>query len=394
MSQAEVLRQERAQLMLEMRTTLLDKSIDLTASIRNELDRKRLRCEMINVELRDLESAPRPLIDDPSSEGRSNAATQGTVETRGREAFVRYLRTGEKRDLQTTSDATGGAFIPQQFYPVLTQALKSWGKLVDIVGKESTVSGAPQKVALEDDTANSLHESGEPASVTETDMTLSSTLLETDMLDTGVIKVSIQELQDSAFNFDKFIRNSFGKRFYRGLTQKVTNGSTSGNIEKILNANVGATSATAGGTTIDFDDITALWASLDPAYLDNSTFVMNQTTRGLLLGVKDSLGRPLYVPAPSSEAFDTLLGRPVVLNQSAPNVGSGVVGPIQFGSFEEGYLLRTVKPEGGDGPGFAIVRLNERYMDTLQVGFIGYVRAAGLITDAGTHPIQTLKMAT
>jgi hypothetical protein len=51
-------------------------------------------------------------------------------------------------------------------------------------------------------------------------------------------------------------------------------------------------------------------------------------------------------------------------------------------------LLRTVKP----GP--AIVRLNERYMDNLEVGFIGYFHARGRISDAGTHPIKNLAQHT
>jgi HK97 family phage major capsid protein len=110
---------------------------------------------------------------------------------------------------------------------------------------------------------------------------------------------------------------------------------------------------------------------------------MNANTRGLLLAVTDSLGRPLYVPAPTANQFDTILGRKVVLNQYMDNATTGKVA-VQFGDFKQGYLLREVKP------GLAIVRLNERFMDTLEVGFLGYCRAGGLVTDAGTHPIMNL----
>jgi hypothetical protein len=47
-------------------------------------------------------------------------------------------------------------------------------------------------------------------------------------------------------------------------------------------------------------------------------------------------------------------------------------------------MYRPVKP------GLAIFRLNELYMASGMVGFIGYARAGGVIMDAGTHPIVAL----
>lgn len=406
--------ERRAEQLAKDRTRMLLGGCSETAEGRLAFDRSSVQLSELRIQIRNLREASKhtpPPFDDPSGPGNSvrdlypelNPSVEQRKNSPECKAFERYIRTGERphreyRDLEAGT-SPGPEFIPQLFYPVLTSAQKAWGQLIGVVHKEGTPSGAPQKVALDDDTANSLHESGEPASITETDPTISSTLLNTDILDTGIVKVTIQELQDSAFDIDAFIRNKFGKRYFRGLTAKITNGSTSGNIEKILSANVGATTTTAGGTSIDYDDLVNLYSSLDPAYRANATWVMNSNTAALLLAVKDSLGRPLYVPSPSSDSFDELLGKPVVFNQSAPDVGSGVVGPIQFGDFQQGYLLREVKPAGvdfsnGDMPGLAIIRLNERFMDTLEVGFIGYVRAGGLITDAGTHPIQTLKMAT
>jgi hypothetical protein len=43
-------------------------------------------------------------------------------------------------------------------------------------------------------------------------------------------------------------------------------------------------------------------------------------------------------------------------------------------------VLRT----GGDG---SILRLNERYVETGEVGFIGYHRNSGFATNAGTNPL-------
>lgn len=80
-----------------------------------------------------------------------------------------------------------------------------------------------------------------------------------------------------------------------------------------------------------------------------------------------------------------LLGRPVKLNQSLPQIADSAK-TVLYGDFAQGYLFR------GDGD-LAIKRLNERYADTLEVGFIGYLRCGGTATDAGTHPVQCLQQA-
>jgi HK97 family phage major capsid protein len=77
------------------------------------------------------------------------------------------------------------------------------------------------------------------------------------------------------------------------------------------------------------------------------------------------------------------LARPVIISQYHPTLASTVVGAVQFGSLTDDYVLRTA----GD---VSILRLNERYADMGEVGFIGYHRNQGFATDAGTHPILNL----
>ena len=249
------------------------------------------------------------------------------------------------------------------------------------------------KIAFSNDVVNLAHVVGETGPLTETDPGLTSILSSTDECSTDYVKVSLAELQDSAFDIDNFIRNQLGKRFYRGLAYMITNGTTSGNIESIVaGATLGAT--TAANNAISYDDLVALWAALDPAYLERASWAMSSTTRASLLAIKDTLGRPLFVPSPTSGAFDTLLGQKVVLNQFMDAIAPSTASPafsdvgIQFGDFSEGYLLRLAKP------GLAVVRLNERFMDTLEIGFLGYFRAGGVVMDAGTHPIVNLVMHT
>jgi HK97 family phage major capsid protein len=311
-------------------------------------------------------------------------------EARNFERYVRYGERSEQRDLGTTlAVGAGNQFVPQAFYPVLTEAKKAWGKVIEAVNERPTDTGAPMKIAFSNDTGNLAGVVGETGLISEVDPSLNSTLLNTDECSTGIVKVSIAELQDSAFDIDKFIRDIFGKRYFRGLTSLITNGSGSGNIGSIVS---GAYSAVTSlyDNGIAYEDLTAMYGALDPDYLETASWVMKSTSKALLLGVKDGFGRPLYVPNPNGAAFDSLLGCPIVLDQYMDGVQPSTSSPaytnipLLFGDLKQGYLLRTVKP------GLAIARLNERYMDTLEVGFIGYFRAGGIVTDAGTHPIISL----
>jgi HK97 family phage major capsid protein len=314
-------------------------------------------------------------------------------------AFEKYVRYGipspelQARDLTTPTTGTGYQLIPQAFYPVLTEAKKAWGNIIEVLNLRETADGAPMKIAFSNDTGSLAQVLGEATPVSEEDPALSSALTLTDQCVTQLIKVSIPELQDSAFDIDQWVRNEFGKRYYRGLTSLITNGSPSGNIQSLLSA-AGASVTSLYSNGIGYEDLVAMYGALDPAYIETACWMMKSTTRAFLLGVKDGFGRPLYTPNPTSGQLDRLLGLPVVLNQYmdgiAPSTDSPAVTnqPLLLGDFKQGYLLRLVKP------GLAIARLNERFMDTLEVGFIGYFRAGGISTDAGTHPIVVLNQAT
>jgi len=303
----------------------------------------------------------------------------------------------ENRDLLTTSDTTGGAFVPQIFSGILIDALKFYGPIAQKVDQKVTNnSGAPMKVSLDNDTGNGLYLLGtEGSSVpAETDPALQSKILGVDTVTGGLVKVSFQELEDSSFDLDAFIRNKFGIRHARGLESIVTLGKDSAGTV-LPNSSTGGLvgMSTVSGTTtslaagIGWDDLTTAFGALDAAYINPTTaWVMNTNTRAYLLGLKDGFGRPYFTPDPvSGKAFAQLLGYDVVLNQAMPNMGANAK-PILFGDLKASYLLRT----DGDP---SILRLNERFADTLEVGFYLYQRVGGLTKNAGVSPIVNITQA-
>ena len=346
-------------------------------------------------ESRSFERSPRPGV---------SAVAHGT-ERRDQinAAFRSYARYGlagmtqEKRDLLTTSDATGGALIPQEFFPELTNALKFYGPVATKVKQRVTDgTGRILKVSLGNDTQNglTLMSTEGTSSPAETDPSFQSKLLGTDTVTGGLVKISVEEMADSAFNLDTAIRDYFAIRYGRGLEAAVTTGKDSAGTTLPNQASGGILGVAVVGTTtgtvaagIGWQDIVATYGALDPAYSGpTASWMFNANTRATLLAMKDGFGRPYWTPDPTTDQpFGQLLGYDVILNQAMPNIAANAT-PILFGDLQRAYLLRT------DGQP-SIVRLNERYMDQLEIGFLMYSRIGGLSLNAGVNPLVSLKIA-
>lgn len=323
---------------------------------------------------------------------RANPGAQNeTVEDRAKarkEAFrnwvMRDVLSAEKRDLTT---ANTSMVIPQEFYPILLEAKKAWGGVANLVTTKRSDNGAPLKIALVNDTTNGLQMPGEQgATLAEADPAFTTVTMQVDEVSTGLIKISWAEMEDSYWDLDGLVRNFFGKRYARGLAQNITNGNASNVASLKSGATVGYTTAAGSAGAVGYSDLASLYAALDPAYEQNASWSFNSTTRAYLMEIKDTLGRPIFIPNPSSGAFDVLFGRPVVLNQYLDNAGVVSKVPVQYGDFSQGYILREV----GD---LKIVRLNERYADELSTGFIGYTRIGGINTNAGVPAVLSLATA-
>jgi HK97 family phage major capsid protein len=97
---------------------------------------------------------------------------------------------------------------------------------------------------------------------------------------------------------------------------------------------------------------------------------------------------PYFTPDPVADnIFGKILGFNVVLNQSLPNMGANAT-PILFGDPSSAYLLRT------DGQP-SILRLDERYAETLEVGFFLWTRLGGcsIVATSAPNPLVSIKQA-
>ena len=265
------------------------------------------------------------------------------------------------------------------------EAKKSYGELYNLVSVLKTADGNPMKLVYDNDTSNSLVSVTSGTDASEVDPSTSSATLSTDNFTTGVVKVDMALLQDAGFDVDSWLKERFAQRFYRGIANLIYNGD-SGAVASLSSAYTDSfTSATTN--KLAYTDFATAIATLDPAYQTNAAWGMSNATLGYVAGLADSNGRPLFVPfnagvntGNGDNIVGSILGKPVKLITQMPAVATGN-NALLFGDFKAAYTLRQV------GDGLTILRLNERYAASYEVGFVGFARLGGVATNYGCSPL-------
>jgi len=322
--------------------------------------------------------------------GEHAEATPEARNAEVRSSLTKFLRTGqvETRDLTA---AGSGILIPQLFNPAIYEAKKAYGELANIVTTMKTEGGNPMKLVYDNDTANGLVPVVSGTDQGEVDPTTSSSTLSVDNFSTGLVKIDMALLQDAGFDVESWIREKFATRFYRGLANNIYNGNA-GSVASLATA-YNATGAGLGITssavaTLAFKDFASALAQLDPAYQGQAVWAVSNATLAYITGMVDGNLRPLFIPYNDGGAagfVGTILGKPVKLVTQMPAVATGNY-PVLFGDFKSGYTLRQ------QGDGLGILRLNERFAASFEVGFVGFCRLGGVATNYGVSPIVAVKI--
>lgn len=283
----------------------------------------------------------------------------------------------EARAAQGVGDATAGGFlVPEGFMSELIVAMKAFGPMLDpgVTREIVTTSGNQIPWPGLDDTANQGRRLGENQPVVETTLSFASHNLFAYKYTTDVVKVSAELLQDSGIDPESIIRDAMAVRMGRIVNSDLTNGNGASQPTGIaFAASVGATAGSS--TAIAFDDMIELEHSLDPDYrkLPGVRWQFHDTTLKALRKLKDGDGVYIWQPASViAKAPATILGYDYVINQAIAQIATGAKSVI-FGDHSR-YVVRRVRE-------FLVRRLNERYADNDQVGFIGFARFDGALID-------------
>ncbi len=339
---------------------------------------------------------------DPRVEGTSDDPAAQRSVNRGHggmdaydKAFRSYLVNGqgglkseernllvERRDLSLTG-ASGGFKVPQGFYNTLVETQREYGAFLNpgLANILETDAGNPIPVALEDDTSNVAAIIAEGTSLTTSTDAVFSNMTLGAFTYRALVRVSLELLQDSAFDLEAYIARKLGIRLGRGFNAHATNGTNSGQPQGIFNATVGAsighTAATGNTTAFPYLSLVATEHSLDPAYRQNAQWMFNDV---VLQGIKsqlDTTGRPIWMPNyhgasdPTStytQFGGTILGYRYTINQDAPVMAANARA-VAFGDFGY-YMVRRVR-------GMMLIRADQRFIDQGQIGFYVFARMDG-----------------
>lgn len=284
------------------------------------------------------------------------------------------------RNTAMSTGTQGVEMIAPLFQRELLIAMKAQGGMRAAARVIQTDTGASLPWPTMDDTAQSASIITENSAITEdTELTFNTVTVGAFTYKSGVLLISLQLLQDSAFDFDSIIRDALASRFVRKQNADFTTGAGTtlpfGVVTKASSGKVGTTGQTL---TVIYDDLVDLFHSVDPVYRAGASWMMADSSIQVIRKLKDSQGHPLWQPSLTVGAPDSLLGLPIVVNQNVAAMAANAKS-ILFGNFQN-YLIR-------DTLEMSWLVLKELYAANLQVGYIAFMRSDGNLISAAA-PIK------
>ncbi len=287
----------------------------------------------------------------------------------------------EARTEMGVTTGYGGDTIPQTLVDTIEVALLDFGGMRQSGARiVRTAAGEEMTVPTSDDTGNSGRLLAENTQVTETDITTSYKRLDAYKYSSDIVLVGRELLQDTAVDMPAFIGARLGERLGRITNEHFTTGTGSSQPNGVV---TGASSAatTADATTVSYEELQTLIHSIDPAYRRMApSWMFSDATLLAIKKLKDGDGRPLWVDGLSVREPDMLAGYPYTINQDVADIAASAKA-ILFGAFQF-YWIRDVLD-------VILLRLDERYADYYQVGWVAFSRHDGELVSAAS-PIKYL----
>jgi HK97 family phage major capsid protein len=191
----------------------------------------------------------------------------------------------------------------------------------------------------------------------------------------GIVLVSNELLNDEIYGVEGELISAMGERFGRGLNEDCTIGTGTAEPEglqpkvltkSVVNGGKGLQSVAAGGIT--FDKLIDTQHSIDIAYRAKATWMMNDSSLRAIRKLKDGNGNYIWQAANARTAEpDLLFGRAITINTDMHDDATVGNLPVMYGDFKKGFRVRLVA-------GTVMRRLNERFAEADQVGFVGFRR--------------------
>lgn len=299
--------------------------------------------------------------------------------------YAAYLRNGAMPEIRNTmsvggAGSEGGYTVQTEVAKHVLNALKAYGGMRQVAQIIQTEQGNPMNYPTSDGTSEIGEIIGENSTATALDASFGTLPLNVYKYSSKVITVPFELLQDSAIDVEGFVNDRIVTRLGRIQNAHFTTGTGSGQPNGVVTAaTVGKTGASGQTLTVLVDDLIDLQHSVDPLYRSNGKFMMHDSTVKVIRKLKDSNGRPLWVPdfdgGITNGMGGTLLGSQVVINQQMPVMAANARS-IAFGDFSY-YKIRDVMA-------MSMFRFTDSVYTTKgQVGFLAWARSGANLIDVG-----------
>lgn len=299
-------------------------------------------------------------------------------------AFRRYLLTGaqsltadEQRALSVTPDTGGGYLLaPQQFVETLIKTLDNMvfmrGEATVIPVTNSNGLGAP---SLDNDPADFDWTTELATGNEDSSMSFGKRELKPHPM-AKRIKVSKQLLRNGALPVDTIVMQRLAYKL--GVTQEKAYLTGSGNNQPLgvfTASNDGISTArdvsTGNSTTaIAFDGLIEAKMSTKAGYWTKGKWLFHRDAVKQITKLKDGEGDYLWRMSVRDGEPDTILGRPLMISEYAPNTFTTGLYVGIFGDFSNYWIADLLDLQ--------IQRLVELYAETNQDGFIGRYEGDGM----------------
>lgn len=303
-----------------------------------------------------------------------------------RAAFSQYLRDGRASHMEQfaqaiAGDGTQGGFtVPDGFLTKITQRLKAFGGIAGIADEITTSTGESLRWPYLDDTGNTAAIAAEGAAGTAgadlvfDNIELGAFSYNSNGTGNVPLKVSLELLQDSAFDIAGLISDKLGERIGRKQASHLATGIGGSEPVGLLSK----TADTMTATTVSLSGPEHIF-QVDSEYRNggNARWVMSDTTLAKLWTAQATSNEPLFQPGRTLDGkpFDVFFGYPITIDPAAGNL-------VAFGDIKRGYIIRRVR-------GVQILVDPYTAQSTRQIAYHAWARMDATIQDPNAYSVST-----
>jgi HK97 family phage major capsid protein len=328
------------------------------------------------------------------NEAGKDAAKQSDAETMsGKVAMALYLRFGNnvtaeqavqiRNAMSTTTAAEGGFTVPAEIASMVIDRLKAYGGMREAATVLPTGTGVAMNWPTSDGTNDVGAIVGQNATANVGEITFGTVGLNPFYYTSNQIALPLELIQDSAIDVVAYVVDRLATRIARIQNTHFTVGAGTTLPDGVMvRAAIGKTGTTGQTLNVIYDDLVDLKHSVNRAYRSNAKYMMNDMSVATVSKLKDTTGRPVWVPTVIAGAPDTLCGHAVVINDDVAVMAANALS-IGFGDFSK-YTIRDVAGTTAlrrfDDSAFALKN---------QVGFCAWTRSGGNLLD--TAAVRTYR---